>query len=345
MPRIEYDTFKPISKTNYDFPKLKLKVGEFARIVLLEAPWTEWTHRLEKFSIQDGKPVWIKKTRMNGTEYEVRQKDFISNPICLGKQEIIEGDGKGLDPQNCPICALAKENPELAEAPKRRFAVNAVRYRTKPGGNVLTTPFSVDWVVWQFPEKRAGRIISLREEWGDLRKHDLILGPCEAPESFQKYEINISPRAEWLEDDDRKQRTLATYNDNKMDDLAAACGSIKEPTWLNQDIEQVRESWFQVQATEGKAADPVAPQQSLSDGLAGLMDDLGPSVPNSGTLVSTPDPNQFIMNEGGAAAGDDLDGLFGPATTTAPEQDSSPAPKQESASAGDLDDLLADIDI
>lgn len=339
MPRVNYETHKRIEKTSYDFPKLKLKVGEYARLVLLEAPWTEWVHRLEKFSIVDGKPVMIKKTRMNGTEYETRQKDFISNPVCLGDAEVIEGKGNGIDPANCPICALAKENPELADAPKRRYAVNAVRYRTKPGGQQLVTPFSVDWVVWQFTEKRYERIDDLQKEWGDLRKHDLILGPCEAPETFQKYDINISPRAEWTDDDERKQRTLATYRDNKLDDLTAACGSVKERTWLEQDISSVREAWALVQAAEQNAPSvAAAPARSLDEGLAGLMNDLGT------TQADTAEPSWSVPS-GGAASGDDLDDLFTPATTKAPEQDSAPAAKEQPASAAEIDDLLADIDI
>lgn len=345
MPRIEYDTYKPIAKTNYDFPKLKLKVGEVARIALLETPSFEWTHRLQKHLLQDGKPVTFTGQRRNGSTFTDYEKKFLSSPICLGHIDVL--NEQGADPGNCPICALAKEG-DLAEAPKRRFAVNVIRYRTKPGGAQLMTPYSVDWMVWQFTEARFNKLVQFKNEWGDLRKHDLLLGPCEAPEQFQKYDIQITQKAEWMEDDERRKRTSATFNDNKMDDLAPACGSKKERRWIEQDIEEVREAWTQVQAAEGNAPTlPAAPQVPLTDQLSGLMDDLGATATNGAT--STEEPG-WTHASGGAAAGDDLDGLFAstPARTTAPEQESRPAAEQKSVSTGstgDLDDLLADIDI
>lgn len=343
MPRIDFDDKHVIQKTNYDFPKLKLKKGEFARVALLESPSFEWTHRLQKHTLQDGKPVTFTGERRNGTTFTDYQKTFLSNPLCLGDLDVLSEQGS--DPGNCPICALAKEG-ELAEAPKRRFAVNLIRYRTKPGGQQLMTPYSVDWMIWQFTEARFNKMVQFKNEWGDLRKHDLLLGPCEAPEQFQKYDIQITQKAEWLEDDEKKQRTLATFNENKMDDLAAACGSRKERRWIEQDIEEVREAWAQVQAAEGRLASPIAaaPQKPLTDQLAGLMDDLGAT--ETSTTTTTDEPS-WTHAPGGAAEGDNLDSLFEstPARTEAPEQESRPAPEQKSASTGDLDDLLADIEI
>jgi hypothetical protein len=269
MGRITFSTENKKATTNYDYPKLKLKSGESARILLLEtAPVVEYVHTLNKPVIVNGLPVVIQAERKDGTKYDDFKMDFISRPICLGDESIL--DEKGSDPKNCPICQLAKDNPDAAKAPQRRFAMHVIRYKTKPGGATLVTPYSVETLVWAFTERMFGKIADFKEEWGDLRKHDLILGPC-TNEMFQQFDISVGAKAAWMEDKERQQLTARTFKENQIEDLSIACGTRKEKKWIDEDIKSIKEAWQQANGAPAPESGTVTVGGDLDAGLDDLL--------------------------------------------------------------------------
>ncbi len=280
MARVEFATENKKATTNYDYPKLKLKNGEYARILLLESPVVEYVHTLRKPQIVNGQPVMFMDERKDKTKFEANKMDFLSRPICLGDAGIL--DDKGSDPKNCPICALAKENSDMAAAPQRRFAMHVIRYKTKAGGTALITPYSVETLVWSFTDKTFNKIVDFKEEWGDLRKHDLTLGPC-TNETFQQFDISVAAKAAWLEDDERKKLTAATFKENQIDDLSIACGSKKELKWVEEDLDAIRAAWAVVAGADASGTGDVG------DLDAGIDDLLGAETDEAGWSKTGPD--------------------------------------------------------
>jgi hypothetical protein len=267
MPRVEFKSENKVATTSYDYPKLKLKSGERARIIVgLEDPIVEYVHTLRKPQIINGVPQTIKAERKDGSTYDDYKMDFISRPICLGDATTLAD--KGSDPKNCPMCKLAQEHSDYTSAPQRRYAMHVIRYRTKPGDKQeLSTPFSVDVLVWSYTDKTFNKIVDFREEWGDLRKHDLLLGPC-TNETFQQFDITVAAKAAWLEDDERKRLTAQTFKENLIPDLTIAAGSVKQKQWVEQDIQSILEAWGQVHGAQS-GADATGLDEDLNGLLGG----------------------------------------------------------------------------
>ncbi len=265
MGRVGFKAENKVASTNYDYPKLKLKVGERARIMIgLEDPIVEFVHTLRKPQIINGVAQMETVKDRAGKERQANVMDFISRPICLGDATILAD--KGSDPKNCPMCKLAQEHPDMTAPPQRRYAVHVIRYRTKGGTTDLATPFSVETLVWAFTDTVFNKIVDAAEEWGDLRKHDLLLGPCQAPEHFQKFDISVAAKAAWLESPERKQLTAQTFKDNQIPDLTIAAGSVKQKQWVEEDVQSILEAWAEVNGAE--ADDEV----DLDTDLADLLD-------------------------------------------------------------------------
>lgn len=338
MPRFEFKE-ENVKKNLYDFPKLKLKKNQIARIVLLEDPVGEYVHNLRKPKLVNGIPETEMKDRRDGTQYESYKTDWVSSVICLGDFGTLESNGS--DPKNCPICAEAAKS-DIVLPPQRRFAMHVLQYNTTPGGDVAV-PFGASTKVWAFTDKVFGKIFSIRKEWGDLRAHDLIL-KCDN-EPFQNYEITVGAKAAWMESDDTKKVAVATFKGNRAEKIEAFCGSAKEKRFIEMDLQQVREAWAVVNGSSSPSAADAALSNVGTDLSAGLDDLLGAET-------STKDAEGWHKEESKPEAVGSFDDLLGEATevdedsslaatveTTAPE-DVAPAAAD---TADELDDLLAGL--
>lgn len=265
MPQIDW---KPEFKrtTTQEFDRLKLKLNEKARIVLLEKPTFTWVHTLRAPKIVDGRANKVVKRRKDGTEYADWDMDFIGRPQCLGDHATIAEDG--LDAKNCPICARAKESDETA-APERRFAINVIRYNTKADGS-LVNPFGCTSLVWTFTENGFNKLLDISQENGEILGRDLVLGPCQPPEAFQKFDIAVGAKSVW-QDDDKKDTVLATHKNNRVEDLESACGRRVEPKWLRDDVDKIRNRW---KVAQGEKGSPVGSEKAEVANLKGELDSL-----------------------------------------------------------------------
>jgi hypothetical protein len=314
MARVSFSVENKKVSSNFNYPKLRLTNGEHARIVLLEDPHMEYVHTLKAPQIKDGKPVTFMAERKDKTQYEDYRTDFLSRPLCIGDESILED--KAIDTKNCPMCAMAKNNPDKAQAPQRRFAMHVIRYRTKPGGHQLVTPFSVETVVWSFTDTIFSKLIDFKEEWGDLKKHDLTLGPC-TNDTFQKFEISISAKAEWTVDKARQLLTAQTFKENQIEDLSIACGAKKELRWIEDDLSKINEAW-----------DIINESEKAGDSTVGTLDEGIDDILNGSSEAKTSEKTSG-----------DLSDLLGGDSNTDEDGWSKSAPKAGSSDTEDSDPL------
>ena len=235
MPRVKLDPENK-SKSSYDYPRLSLDRGERARIVCIESePAMEWTHVMRAPQIVNGQVVMETVQNRDGTTREAPKFDFIGRHICIGDDDVIAD--KGVDIKGCPVC-LASTESDAVKAPERRFAMHVVRYKTQPGSFTVATPFQVELLAWAFADNRFNTLVDFAAEWGDLRKHDIMLGPCESKQ-FQKWDMSVAAKAEWLLDDDRKKLVTATFEENKAKDLESLIGRRLTLDQVTEDLQRV----------------------------------------------------------------------------------------------------------
>jgi len=324
MPQLDFSPENRRETNSRAENLLKLKVGESARVVMLERPTFAWVHNLRAPKIVNGQAVKVMKKRKGSEEeYADFDYDFIGRPLCLGDYGVIKD--KGTDEKHCPACQAAVEGGEVAK-PERRFAVNLIRYNTKADGSLIN-PFGCSCVIWAFTEGVWDKLFDIAQEHGDLIGRDLLLGPCEPPEHFQRLKaINVGARDVWKLDQ-VKGIVVETFKNNRDPDLEnRAIGRPVERRWMERDILNVAERWriangtpSPTDGTEGLGA------STLTAGLDGLLNEAA-SASNSITVTQQQGAAPAV--EPGSIDLGDLLGGANPAAEAAPGN---------GASAGSLD--------
>lgn len=293
------------SSSPFDFPKLSLGQGEKARIVCIEPePEMQYVHTLRQPAIKDGEAVYEDKT-FKGKTTRVMVYDFMARYICLGSPTVI--DKEGYDKKQCPLCAASEEH-DTFDRPARRFAMHVVKYKTTPGGFKVQEPFGAELLVWSFTDRVFNSLVDITEEHGDLRKKDLMLGPCENKQ-FQKFDINIGGGAEWLKDDGRKDYVKTLYAENAMKDMTPIIARPLKRDGIETEINMVRSRIAQV---SGSGTD------SIPDDL-----DIGSGVDLDNLLGDEPQPEEPAVDEPGESS-DDLDEMLPKGGVKAPEEVAEP---------------------
>lgn len=298
------------------YPKLRLKKDEKARIQLVDISeiQMEYIHNLEAPVIENGQGVM-----MDGGKYKMR---YMGSPISFGDPGIL--NDRGLDPEHCPISKFAKEHPEWVKAPRRKFGMHILRYRTKPNSHEIAKPFSVEHNVWLFSDKVWETLKGFANEWGDLRQRDLLL-TC-TNETFQTFEITIANKAEWLADatTTKANFTMAqeTYKAGveEFPDLTEALGSKKREDWVIEDLAEIEEAWSVVLGRKVATS-----QEAQLDGIigSGVASTSFPPATTAAPAAQASDPVADIF----AGLSDDSDSSVG---------DSEELP-------GSFDDLLSSL--
>ena len=183
MPKVGLDASNK-SHSIFDTDRFSLKNGEKARVLVLEDQFeVEFVH-------------WNDDEENKG------------NYICQGAYDTVMANG--IDPR-CKLCQAADKGGPLKKA-KRKFAMLLVVYRTNSKGQVLT-PVAVDVVPWVFADDKFSDLLGKKEQWGDLKKHDLMV-EC-IGEQFKKYRIDVLPDAVWLSNAETKALVVASWKEAK----------------------------------------------------------------------------------------------------------------------------------
>lgn len=274
--------------TQDNFPRLKLDQDETARIAIFEAPEFGFVHNLRTPKLINGVAQY-KSGKDGKPEMEF---DFVGNPICTGDVNVLLD--RGSDPKNCPACEAAKNEPDMFQNPKRRFAMHVFQYATN-GTSKPTKNFQGSVKVWSFTDQKYAEIVDLAEEatGGKIENVDLILGPCEN-KMFQKFKMISSPQVKWKETEASQEAFKEIIADNQAKDLDFFLGRpVKKTEYLLDDLDKVRRNWRIVngQAMETNADNLVGAERNLDAGLSNLLDTTPPAAAKteSYSAPSTPD--------------------------------------------------------
>lgn len=274
MPRIGYS--EDFSGGEGDrYPRLKLAKDERKRIVCVESPWMEWTHRLEAPKIVGGVANKVMRTRKDKTQYEDYEMEFISNVICLGDPGTLQQSGS--DPANCPACESAARGTGV-EGAKRRYSMTVVEYAIRQSADfALMDPPSASLVIWAFTSRMYDRLLGIQRQWTNLREHDLLLGPCEDA-GFQRYNVEVAPVAAWMSSGAFAnwvgQLYSAPGNAPTEDQLRAACARKVALPFMAADVQKAEQAYLMAKSAGTGAAPQFAgapPQQSLAQGFGDLI--------------------------------------------------------------------------
>lgn len=336
MPEIDFNPGNR-TQTGNDYPKLKLKMGEYARVLVIDPfPVFHWTHTLRIPKILNGLPVMKTVNRKDGTSFQDHVKDFVGSPQCFGDLGILKD--KGVDARNCPLCARAQESGEIDPA-KPRYAQHTIRYGTKPGGWDLRYPNNCELVMWAYGSQIYDKLNNIFNQYGNLRTRDLLLGPC-TDDGYQKFEVMVGPDAAWQKDDQLKQMVLETYKGNRYPGSREDfCGRKTDRAFVERDIERIAERWRDIHqaSTAGRPArtdgtEQVSVNHGLTDGLDSLDTAATPAGDTNGKpawLANPDDVDALVAQQRQQAAqraaaqppAIDFDDLLGPGTapvSTAP---------------------------
>lgn len=332
MPQIPFDPkFK--NKSFFDFPKLKLKKGEKARVTVLEFPVAEFVHNLRKIILEDGQPVLKTETygRDNDKERQVPEATFVGKFICLGNPEVLEKSQ--IDPDNCPACKASVENVSAVEAPKRRFVLHILKYQVKKGSFEVQQPFQAEVLAWELSENRFGQLVDINSEYGDIRKVDLTLGPCEI-EAYQKYGISTG-NGYTLSESDNLAKASEIIKANKADDLTPLLGRKVTPNELQSQVADILRMWDRGFGTTSSQAPGAAAPKGELDFTSFVQTPQAPAAAAAPAAVATEE----------AVAAPDLGSLATPQAD--PEPAAAPEPEEKPVSATtdvpDLDALLGSL--
>jgi hypothetical protein len=274
MPKVGFLSENKVAQ-NDSIPTLKLKHGERALIVCIEPePTSEYVHTLRAPAIgPDGRVIKEEKEKKNGDTYLTPKMDFFGQHLCFGDFDVLAD--KGVDPANCPSCRAADEGTGV-ELAKPYYAMHVIRYALQPNSWQVREPYSVELIPWKFAANRFNTLVDLALDAGDLRKHDLKLGPC-TNDGFQKYDIQISVKdGEWMANPARKSLTLETYKSNQLPDLSAVIGRRIDKPRVIDDIKRVLERFAEANnaSTAPAVEAPVHTAAAATQEIATTLDDL-----------------------------------------------------------------------
>lgn len=246
MSRISFtDEVSPAQRGSGEvFPKLKLKMGEKARVALLEGPERVYVHQLYEPVIVDGRGQMVEKKRRDGSSYQAYDEKFLKSFQCLGDEETLFQSGA--DAKNCPACKASAQFDRF-KAPTPRYALNVIKYNLKPNGDI-SSPYSPSVQVWVFGPQKFEEIRNIAKEGYDLSKHDLVLGPCQH-EDFQKYTMTVSNKAAWLENEDTKKITTEAFRENRIENLAKVVAPEMDANLVQTYVERITHAWGIVNGT------------------------------------------------------------------------------------------------
>jgi hypothetical protein len=256
MPLVDFDPEEKVGSP-FDFPKLKLERGERARVAILQKqPLAEYVHTLRAPEIINGQAV-IEDVRQGDDTVRRMKMQFIGRAICRGDYDTLRD--KGIDPAHCPACKASVDNSDAVPPPERRFAVHVIRYAIKSGSFEVTEPYQVQVVAWNFTQRTFDKLITLLDEQEpkNLMVHDLLLGPCENA-NFQKFDIQMSAKAAWIETEQRKSYTATAWKNNQSPYLDQFLGRRSTPEQMTEDVQRVLMRYAQAQGVAGKPAESVS---------------------------------------------------------------------------------------
>jgi len=192
-----------------DFPRLKLKKGEVARIAVVAFPKGEDGKIRPAVPDVDGGYYF----GLEGIDAASGERKFYGSFECLAPEDVKMAGG--LDADACPHCRLVPKIPDtIMRERKRRHVVPVIRYKTKPKTSTLQEPLSVEVLAWSFTDRYFNVLVDENEKWAEggvpgLLAHDISL-VCEV-ENFQTFKMSVEPTAAWRASAEASKLVVATF--------------------------------------------------------------------------------------------------------------------------------------
>ncbi len=328
------------------FEKLELTTDEIARLVIpVERADRVYVHTLEVPVVSGGKIQMETKTRKDKSTYEVPATTFVGRRQCLGKPDVIKNHG-GIDEDNCPMCAAAKELgvPELIPEPRFALPVIRVTCASKTSSEPQDPPGAKIYVLTLTAKQYSGLVTnfdSIRElyDWGP--EHEVkpnqadIIVKC-ADGEWKRLEWQPPKRRCWQQAKNPEMFNLISRlwgnkaNRPTDEQLEAAIARPADRKWVEIDLAKVTDGWAEVRSIQrGEKTERHHQQPAETAGANIELDSLGEGLEDIDALL-TGDPGP-----GGTDPGD-LSGL----DVFAPAKDA--AASGNGHAAASMDDALGD---
>lgn len=338
------------------FEKLELTTDEVARMVIpVEQADRVYVHTLEAPVVSGGEIKMETKQRKDKSTYEVIATTWVGRRQCLGDPEVIKNHG-GIDEDNCPMCAAAKELgvPELIPEPRFALPVIRVTCTSKTSSEPQDPPGAKIYVLTLTAKQYSGLVSnfdSIRElyDWGP--EHEVkpnqadIIVKC-ADGEWKRYEWQPPKRRCWQQAKNPEMFNLINRlwgnkaNRPTDEQLEAAIARPADRKWVEIDLAKVTDAWAEVRSIQrGEKGERRHQQPAETAGANTDLGELADGLEDLDTLLGG-DPEL-----GGSEPGD-LSGLdeFAPDTTSNPAPGGNgKAPAGEPDLAGLGDDVPDDI--
>lgn len=325
MPRIE---FKPENRAEsvFTYPKLKLGRNEKARIIAIEqVPLGEFVHTLKAPVIMNGRVVMENR---DGTEKP--KEDFLGRYICLGDPAILSEKGRA--PDVCPVCAAATET-DAVSFPDRRFGMHIIQYTNLKPDSWEVAQWGIQIKAWLFADGVFNKLTAIKEDVGDIRTHDLLLGPVEN-EMYQKFDVRPSTKqGVWLQRDEFKTQVAQMYKEGQtpyLEQLIATRARERMSEDLQRVILRYRQA-FGGGATAEDTSDAALAAEDLladADSILGDGEVEAPAAP-----AAAPESDDLLAGLDQAE----------PSAEPVPEAPTPVATESGNGEKASFDDLLSDL--
>jgi len=185
----------------FDFPRVRLKTNEVARLNMFSTKHIEATVR-----------HWVNK---------FGYVHCLALPKMESLAEMVAAEEEGGKPDDCYLCKVALDGHDAIGVPNCRFATRVLRYKTDMTGRVIGE-LSYWMEIWIFDGYKFRDVKKKQDEWGSLANHDLTL-TCDN-EKFQNVTINVQKQALWKQDRDKVKEHLG--EEAKKYDLMKCLGRV-----------------------------------------------------------------------------------------------------------------------
>ena len=164
----------------------------------------------------------------------------------------------------CPGCEALGE-------PKERFATRILMYATNATGE-LTKPLRLQLMVWVLSGDKFVELRSIRKQWGDLSKRDLMVTCSDG--KFQKMSYVVTPKCIWRSNEKIIAKVVKMLKADKTD-LEAILGKMLPPEEVSKRLGLDYETGgFEESDLEGfEGIEPETPgtKTSEEDGITSLQ--------------------------------------------------------------------------
>lgn len=252
----------PLRGDGPDYTKFDIKDELKARIVIPSGQVAvKHVHSLYREEATMVKNKWGKDVP------EWDNSSYAGGYICLGDQETVGKAPQYGDPQACPMCAAMNSGPKIVSRPKKSFALNTVRYSTKPNTFEIGS-LALEAGLWKHgDEKKISPLQTAITEGGKpVQEFDFLIESDGS--AYKKWQISFLETPAYKKNADLGA-AMQPFIDNpkySIDDLTAALGDLL--------TKEQMENLLQTTAAQASATS-IAP----SDGLV---------VPSESPVSSSP---------------------------------------------------------